>query len=105
MRRTNLMARFFIYVFLGLLTLFFLSACEMQQPENIPQRMEKDVRETTEKTYTGYSDANEHGYAWAKVTVRGDDITRVELMEILSTGNEKDYEKQYREWADDQANQ
>lgn len=92
MRRTNLMARFFIYVFLGLLTLFFLSGCEVQQPEKLPQRMEKDVRETTEKTYTGYSDANEHGYAWAKVTVRGDDITRVELMEILSTGNEKDYE-------------
>ena len=26
------------------------------------------------------------------MTVPGDDITRVELMEILSTGNEKDYE-------------
>lgn len=92
MRRINFMARVVLYVSLGILTIFFLSACEMQQPENIPQRMEKDVRETTEKTYTGYSDANEHGYAWAKVTVRGDDITRVELMEILSTGDEKDYE-------------
>jgi len=52
------MARVVLYVSLGILTIFFLSACEMQQPENIPQRMEKDVRETTEKTYTGYSDAN-----------------------------------------------
>lgn len=92
MRKMNLLVKFFFYVLLGVFTLFFLSACEDQQPEKIPEGMEEDIRETAVETYTGYSDANEHGYAWAKVTLRGDDITRVELMEVLATGNEKDYD-------------
>lgn len=97
MRKTKLVMKVFLYVFLGFFTLFFLSACEGNQveenkPQEIEDQIEDELTDPGAGTFTGYSDASDNGYAWAKVTVEGNDITEVELMEILSTGNEKDYE-------------
>ena len=72
---------------------FFLSGCEGEEVEEIqPQEIEEELTEAGSGTFTGYSTADDSGYAWAKVTVQGDNITAVQLMEILSTANEKDYE-------------
>lgn len=42
-------------------------------------------------TYTGISDADDHGYGIAVVTVNSDKITKVELTEITEMGVEKDF--------------
>lgn len=42
-------------------------------------------------TYTGVSDADDHGYGVATVTIAKDKITKVELTEITEMGVEKDF--------------
>lgn len=92
------MKRFF-FIILVVFTLLLLVACEGDQIEKPPPQAQKVEEEAEEEltepgagTFTGYSDATDNGYAWAKVRIEGNNITEVELMEILSTGNEKDYE-------------
>ncbi|MFW6022936.1 MAG: FMN-binding protein [Halanaerobiaceae bacterium] len=93
MRRINFMARLILYTGLALFSFFFLSGCEVDQiQEAQPEELTEELTEPGSATYTGYSNATDNGYAWAKVTIEGDDITDVQLMEVLSTGNEKDYE-------------
>ncbi len=93
MRNTKLTLRILIYISLSLFTFFFLSGCEGDELEEIrPQEVEEELTEPGSGIFTGYSTATDNGYAWAKVTVKGDNITDVKLMEILSSGNEKDYE-------------
>ncbi|MFW6238110.1 MAG: FMN-binding protein [Halanaerobiales bacterium] len=41
--------------------------------------------------FIGYSDTTDRGYAWAKIVIENDNITDVELMEVTSRGNNKDY--------------
>ncbi len=89
----KLTSKVLIYIFLSFFTFFFLSGCEGYQLEEIqPQEVEEELNEVGSGTFTGYSTATDNGYAWAKVKVQGDNITDVQLMEILSTGNEKDYD-------------
>ncbi len=93
MSNTKLTFRLLIYIFLSLFTFFFLSGCEGDEVKEIrPQEVEEELTEAGSGTFTGYSNATDNGYAWAKVKVQGENITDVQLMEILSTGNEKDYE-------------
>ncbi|MFP4016413.1 MAG: FMN-binding protein [Halanaerobiales bacterium] len=93
MRKVRLLSKVVIIISLGIFTFFFLSACEGEEAdENQPEEIAEELTEPGSATYTGYSEATDNGYAWAKVTIQGDDITEVELMEVLSTGNEKDYE-------------
>src|SRR4030042_349946 len=47
-------------------------------------------RTYTDGTYQAVSQADAHGYAWAKVTIAKDKITAVELKEITELGVEKD---------------
>lgn len=75
-------------VLLFILTLLLIfTGCE--------QAEEKE--ETAETKYDNgafiaYSDATEHGYAWAKINLEDDDITEVKLMEVTSSGDHKDYD-------------
>src|SRR4030042_7126355 len=48
-------------------------------------------RTYTDGTYQAVSQADTHGYAWAKVTIAKDKITAVELKEITELGVEKDF--------------
>ena len=92
MRKIKIISKIFIYICLGLFTFFFLSGCEGNEVEETePQEIGEELTEPGAGTFTGYSTATDNGYAWAKVTIKGDDITDVQLMEVLSTGNEKDY--------------
>lgn len=45
----------------------------------------------TDGTFQAVSQANARGYAWARVTIARDRITRVELKEFDGTGREKDW--------------
>ncbi|MFP4662313.1 MAG: FMN-binding protein [Halanaerobiales bacterium] len=91
--RIKPVSKVILMVFIGLSTFFFLSACEGDEvEENNRSEIAEELTEPGSATYTGYSEATDNGYAWAKVTLQGDDITEVELMEVLSTGNEKDYD-------------
>lgn len=93
MGKMKVISRVFVYICLGLFTFFFLSGCEGNEvKETQPEEIEKKITEPASGIFTGYSNATERGYAWAKVTMTGDDIKKVELMEILSSGNEKDYQ-------------
>jgi len=45
----------------------------------------------TDGTYQAVSQANDRGYTWARVTIAGDKITKVELKEFSGNGTEKDW--------------
>ncbi|AZO93887.1 FMN-binding protein [Halocella sp. SP3-1] len=78
-------------VLLITLTFFLIivsAGCERQE-EVAPEPVKNEF---VDGTYTGFSDATDNGYAWARVTIEDDKITDVKLMEITSKGNEKDYE-------------
>ncbi|ACL70628.1 FMN-binding protein [Halothermothrix orenii] len=85
----NKIVKVIMSIMLSMLLLVFMVGCQPEEPRQ-PQKTE--TSEFEDGTYTGYSNATEHGYAWAKVTIKDDDITDVKLMEITSKGNEKDYE-------------
>lgn len=87
MRKSWWATRILLFVILGLFSFFFLAGCEVQ--ETPP---EVETNQFNEGTYTGYSDATDNGYAWAEVTIRDGNVTKVELMEITEKGNEKDYD-------------
>lgn len=87
MKKPGFFIKVIVFIILGLFFVFFLVGCEGQ--EATP---EVETNQFNDGTYTGYSDATDHGYAWAKVTIKGDDIANVELMEITEKGNEKDYD-------------
>ncbi len=74
--------KFFILIIINLFLVIFLLGCQqLNQMGNVK-----------EKKYIGYSDATNHGYAWAQVTKKNDDITDIKLMEITAKGNYKDFE-------------
>ncbi|MEC9488888.1 MAG: FMN-binding protein [Halanaerobium sp.] len=89
MRRKSRLAFTLIFI-LSILLIVFALGCGQRDEEE--EEEVAPANKYTDGTYTAYSDATDNGYAWAKVTVKDDNITRVELMEITSKGNEKDYE-------------
>jgi len=59
-------------------------------PKNKEDR-EKAPLSPERTTYIGYSDASDHGYAMAVVTIEGDRITDVTLKEFMELSVEKDF--------------
>lgn len=85
------------FIILTVPAFFLLSACQGDQIEE-PRVQDRGLEETEEERteleagiFTAYSDTDDNGYARARVRIEGNDIVEVELMEILPTGNEKDY--------------
>lgn len=86
------MRKIIVLIICSLLGLYIFSGCQTSQPEPPEVKPEIAANDYTNGTYTGFSNTGENGYAWAKVTIKNDDITDVKLMEITAQGNEKDYE-------------
>jgi uncharacterized protein with FMN-binding domain len=72
-----------------LLLLILLTGCQQQQTKPQNESVESIYQNGS---YIGYSNATDHGYAYAKFDIKNDNITDVELMEITSKGNKKDYD-------------
>jgi len=78
-----------IIIILLLSTMLLITACS-----NLSGK--KDTEEITpmplqRTTYIGYSDASDHGYAMAMITLKDDKMTHVVLKEFTELSVEKDF--------------
>ena len=82
---------------LVLILIFVLLLGCQQQEQTQPQddNQEQNVQNTTgytNGTYISYSNATDNGYAYARVNIEDNNISDVEIWEITSKGNKKDYD-------------
>lgn len=88
------MKRFVTAIFSLVLVVALLAGCLAPGPgKQKPQQQQSPAGAKTyhDGTYTAVSDADDHGYAVASVTIKNDKMTEVKLTEIMEKGVEKDY--------------
>lgn len=79
--------RLIIIMFFG--TILLITACfELPGRKAINEKLPLTLARTT---YIGYSDASDHGYAMAVITIEDDRITNVTLKEFTELSVEKDF--------------
>ena len=81
------------------LTLSLLAGCSAPKPQERPQGRQQGAgaqppaaaKTYNDGTYTAASDADDHGYALATVTITDDKITAVQLKEVTEKAVDKDF--------------